>query len=418
MNFESKDSSLISVKNQLIDLLLITSGILGAVSLFILTYPIENFFKFKIVFAFISIGSFFGLYIYRKSIELSIKSAYLIFVIFILTFSDVYEVGVTSSNILLITIIPFISTLVYSSRVTVLLSILCLICYIIFAFLFITAQLVYQPESPLNSDQFKWVDTAFITIIVTIVYSVFMGKFNVAIQNFINDIQESNLKLQLRDKDLLERNHEKSILLQEIHHRVKNNLAVVSGLLQLQLFRINDSESRFILQKSTNRIMSIAKVHEMLYESENFDKIQFEQYLRELTTLITDSMDDLSTDVLFEYDIKVDSIDMHLGVPLGIIVNELITNSFKYGFTPSSEKRIKIEIFSDENRIFVEYSDSGVGIENFEIASQKGLGFTLIKSLLEQIEAEYRYETTDFFKLSFNFLAKQPSTNSVIKENV
>ena len=239
-----------------------------------------------------------------------------------------------------------------------------------------------------------------------------------AIQNFINDIQESNLKLQLRDKDLLERNHEKSILLQEIHHRVKNNLAVVSGLLQLQLFRINDSESRFILQKSTNRIMSIAKVHEMLYESENFDKIQFEQYLRELTTLITDSMDDLSTDVLFEYDIKVDSIDMHLGVPLGIIVNELITNSFKYGFTPSSEKRIKIEIFSDENRIFVEYSDSGVGIENFEIASQKGLGFTLIKSLLEQIEAEYRYETTDFFKLSFNFLAKQPSTNSVIKENV
>lgn len=411
MYMNDHGNSLLAVKNHLIDLLLISAGILGTVTYFILTYPIQSIFTFKLLFPAITISSFYGLYFFRKKIPLSIKSAYIIFVIYILTFNDVYEVGVTSNNILLITIIPFISTLVYPARTTVFISIFCLITYILFSYLFLSGNLIFTPEVPLNSDHFKWIDTAFITIIVTIVYSIFMGNFNSAIQNFIDDLQETNKTLQLRDKDLLEKNQEKSIMLQEIHHRVKNNLAVVSSLLQLQLFRVKDAESRFILQKSTNRILSIAKVHEMLYESENFNNIQFEQYLKELTSLIANSLNELSNEVEFDFDVNVESIDVNLSVPLGIILNELITNSFKYGIIHADEKKIYIKINYIDERIYVDYSDRGKGIENFEIASQTGLGFTLIQSLLEQIEAEYQYETDGIFKLSFNFLALQNSAN-------
>ncbi len=215
-----------------------------------------------------------------------------------------------------------------------------------------------------------------------------------------------NITEQVATQKLIDDNlNEKNVLLQEIHHRVKNNLAVVSGLLSLQSYKIDDVRSKFILEKSTNRIMSIAKVHEMLYESKNFNRIPFNQYISELSTIILDSMNHDGKQITFDTNIKVEYISINHGVPLGIIFNELITNSVKYGFNGSADNTIMISVTQKDDRIEVNYEDNGVGIVDFKTAASKSLGFTLVESLMHQIEADYKYDTQNKFKLSFSFPA-------------
>lgn len=225
---------------------------------------------------------------------------------------------------------------------------------------------------------------------------------NGEIKSFLSVVE--NITESVENKHLIEENlNEKNVLLQEIHHRVKNNLAVVSGLLSLQSFKIKDPKSKFILEKSTNRIMSIAKVHEMLYESKNFNRIPFERYINELATIILDSMNYDAKSIQFSTDIAVDFISINHGVPLGIIFNELITNSVKYGFYSNNNNVIKIKVSQNDGRFEVIYEDNGIGIENLEVAISKSLGFTLIESLMNQIEADFEYDTNGKFKLCFSF---------------
>lgn len=225
---------------------------------------------------------------------------------------------------------------------------------------------------------------------------------NGEIKSFLSVVE--NITESVVNRNLIEENlNERNVLLQEIHYRVKNNLAVVSGLLSLQSYNINNQNSKFILEKSTNRIMSIAKVHEMLYESKNFNRIPFNRYINELSSIILESMNDDGKTISFETDITIDYISINHGVPLGIIFNELITNSVKYGFNGDIDNRIKIEVSKSEDRFVVVYEDNGIGIENFDTASTKSLGFTLVDSLMHQIEADYEYDTNDKFKLTFNF---------------
>ncbi len=213
-----------------------------------------------------------------------------------------------------------------------------------------------------------------------------------------------NITERVQTQKLIDENlNEKNVLLQEIHHRVKNNLAVVSGLLSLQSQKAEDAESKFILEKSTNRIMSIAKVHEMLYESKNFNRIPFNRYINELSSIILDSMNYDGKAIAFETEIDVDFISINHGVPLGIIFNELITNSVKYGFNGNLNNSIKIRVTQQNERFEVTYEDNGIGIDDFKNASTKSLGFTLIESLMHQIDAEFEYDTHDKFKLTFCF---------------
>jgi two-component sensor histidine kinase len=224
-----------------------------------------------------------------------------------------------------------------------------------------------------------------------------------------------NITEEVATKKLIEDNlEEKSVLLQEIHHRVKNNLAVVSGLLELQSYNIEDDKTKLILRKSTNRILSIAKVHEMLYESKNFTKIPFKRYIKELTEIIIDSLNIDGSDISISTNISVQHVNINHGVPLGIIFNELITNSIKYGFNGKNDKIIEIYVDKSEDLYTVIYRDNGIGIENFEAATSKSLGFTLIHSLLDQIEAEYQYDTDNKFELTFRF-SPHIATDSSIK---
>lgn len=215
-----------------------------------------------------------------------------------------------------------------------------------------------------------------------------------------------NITERVETQKVIEENlEEKNVMLQEIHHRVKNNLAVVSGLLEMQSYNVTDSKAKTILTDSTNRIISIAKIHEMLYESDRFNSLPFKKYIRELADIIISSINDEGKPIDVDIDISVKNLSINHGVPLGIIFNELITNSVKHGFQQVEGNRIEISINSSENNIEVIYTDNGIGIDDFDAATSNSLGFSLIMSMLRQIEAQFEFDTNNQFKLTFSFPA-------------
>lgn len=179
---------------------------------------------------------------------------------------------------------------------------------------------------------------------------------------------------------------EKQVLLEEIHHRVKNNLAIISGFLQLQAFEIDDEKTREVLNDSELRIQSIAIVHEMLYQSEDFIDISFETYVTRLINTMKNTLplDHQHIDVEVETDGV--SMDINQAIPCAILINELVTNSYKHAFSKKESGTIWIKLRDTEDQISVEVKDNGVGLpEKFSIEDQTSIGMNLIQTLTEQL---------------------------------
>lgn len=193
----------------------------------------------------------------------------------------------------------------------------------------------------------------------------------------------------IKDKSRLEKSiNEKNILLAEIHHRVKNNMAVVSGLMELQKFKTEDKVAQSLLRESQLRIKTIAMIHEKLYQSESFSEIPFGKYLSELISTISDSLYQESSNIIVEENYDELSLNINQAIPAALFVNEVVTNCFKHAF-PDNQKgvvRISVKKTSD-NKIHISISDNGKGLpKDFE--QSDSLGITLIKNLSNQIDAE------------------------------
>lgn len=196
---------------------------------------------------------------------------------------------------------------------------------------------------------------------------------------------------------------EKTVLLSEVHHRVKNNLAIISGLLHLQSDDLNHPELLEIMLEMSNRIQSIAEVHELLYNSDSFADITFEDYTQNLFRTISSTIQKtnrvkLNLDI--DYDLK---ININQAIPLGLILNELVTNSFKYAFDMVPEPMINFSLRLLDGRVIGEYSDNGPGFSSDYIANPKSLGFTVINALFAQLEADLHYDLDKVYPLIFNF---------------
>lgn len=197
---------------------------------------------------------------------------------------------------------------------------------------------------------------------------------------------------------------EKKTLLQEIHHRVKNNLSIVVSLLQLQVFRSVNEAEKSKLMDAQNRVMSIAMVHELLYSTDEFSKVDLKAYYDQLINSIATNMQIQTRGVLHELDITLENLNINQAIPLGLLINELITNSLKYAFpTISEESRIKLSIHPDGKNILVHYMDNGIGFNADDDSFTTGLGFQIIKSLLIQLDAKYEMNTKDGFELDMCF---------------
>ncbi|MEQ8996292.1 MAG: PAS domain S-box protein [Coleofasciculus sp. B1-GNL1-01] len=201
---------------------------------------------------------------------------------------------------------------------------------------------------------------------------------------------QQDITVQKQTQDQLKASlKEKEVLLKEIHHRVKNNLQIVSSLLQMQSRRTKDEDVALVLQDSQNRIASIALVHEKLYRSENLAQIDFAQYVPDLITHLFDSYNISSSRVRISYQVEDIPLAIDTAIPCGLILNELVSNTLKYAFPEDQKGEIKIKFKRnlDNNSLTLLVQDNGVGIpKSFDIETTTSLGLTLVLGLVDQID--------------------------------
>jgi len=195
---------------------------------------------------------------------------------------------------------------------------------------------------------------------------------------------------------------EKEILLQEIHHRVKNNLAIISGLLELQALKDDNEHNMSLIIEARNRIHSIAMVHEQLYQDMDFSHINPSEYYRKLLSKLQANTTPIECDI--EYDLKfdIDRININRAVPLGLLINELFTNSIKHAFN-NGKGKLKLHFTQIDNQIRVYYEDDGPGFEIEDVKTKNTIGWQLIETLLLQLDSEYTMDTDGRFMLDFVF---------------
>jgi PAS domain S-box-containing protein len=199
---------------------------------------------------------------------------------------------------------------------------------------------------------------------------------------------------------------EKEILLKEIHHRVKNNMQVVSSLLFMQARSTQQPEVRDILLESQNRIRSIALVHEKLYQSEDFKKIDYKDYLERIAHHIFESYQISPGSIHLDVRSEAVFLSIEKAVPLSLIINELITNSIKHAFPKGLSGEIRIDFSLENSRYRLIYQDSGPGIpDKGAIEKPDTLGMQLIRGLAGQLNGTVRYETYQGFGYIIEFPA-------------
>jgi two-component sensor histidine kinase len=198
---------------------------------------------------------------------------------------------------------------------------------------------------------------------------------------------------------------EKNVLLQEIHHRVKNNLQVISSLLSLQTNQTGNEEVAEILRDSQVRIKSIALVHESLYRSENFAQIESGDYIRRLADQIFGSFGDGARGVSMRYSIEDIGIGIIQAVPCGLILNELITNSLKHAFPGDTTGEIFVELSqSADSKMLLVVGDNGVGMPpSPEYRRTDSLGLQIVETLVRQLDGTAEVDTSDGVVFSISF---------------
>lgn len=181
--------------------------------------------------------------------------------------------------------------------------------------------------------------------------------------------------------------HEKEILLKEIHHRVKNNLQIIASLLYLQAQQIDAPRLIEFFHESQNRINSMAFVHEMLYQSDDYSRVDFGLYVRNLATSLLTSYCTDQRQVTLEFAVTDVVMSIDLAIPCGLIVNEIISNALKHAFPAGRPGKIRIGVEQQpEGRYTLELSDDGVGLPPGAWAQTATLGLRLIDRLIRQID--------------------------------
>ncbi len=217
----------------------------------------------------------------------------------------------------------------------------------------------------------------------------------------INDVtifkkEEERIKKDLEDKKML---------IREIHHRVKNNLNIISGLLSIQSSMINDEKFQELLADIQPRLHSISLIHEKLYNTEDLRNVKLNEYLPELATLIINMMSQPGLNIILDVEISEIKLDVDKIVSLGLITTELITNAIKYGFTISNPEDNILGIKAvHKDKYEISISDNGNRFpDNVDIDDCKTLGFQIIKLLVEQIDGalEINTDRETVFRISF-----------------
>ena len=206
------------------------------------------------------------------------------------------------------------------------------------------------------------------------------------------------------EKNIKESLEEKEMLLKEIHHRVKNNLMIISSLLNLQSTYIKDKESQDVFKESQNRARSMAIIHEKLYQSTDLKSIDFGDYISSLATKLFHTYNADPNIIKLKINAENILIDINTAIPLGLIVNELITNSLKYAFPDGKPGKINVDFHPKDHNFEFSVKDNGLGFpEDIDFQKTDSLGMLIVTSLTEQINGDIELDRNNGteFKIKF-----------------
>lgn len=198
--------------------------------------------------------------------------------------------------------------------------------------------------------------------------------------------------------------NEKEMLLKEIHHRVKNNLMVISSLLNLQSRHIKDKAALDVFRESQNRADSMALIHERLYGSTDLKRIDFGDYISTLSTQLFHTYVTDPRRIKLKLNVENLMVDINTTVPLGLILNELVTNSIKYAFPEGKSGEIKIEFNKKDDEFILIVSDNGVGFpKNIDFRETDSLGLQLVNNLTSQINGKVELNVKNGTEFTIKF---------------
>lgn len=236
--------------------------------------------------------------------------------------------------------------------------------------------------------------------LLSVLFSVYLlgNVFGKNLLNTHNTLYNSKNK---QSKKILEQ----ETLLKEIHHRVKNNLQTVSSLLSLQSRNTQDDNVKILLKATKDRVISMAMIHEMLYMREDLSKIEYKAYVQELSQYLIKSIKGIENKIKLTIDIPDIKLGIDTAIPLGLLINEAVTNALKYGIVDDSEGEIHIAITKEINKEYVlKIGDNGIGFpETINHKNTKSLGLKLIYNLTRQLKGSV---IRDVSKKGTNYIIK------------
>jgi two-component sensor histidine kinase len=204
---------------------------------------------------------------------------------------------------------------------------------------------------------------------------------------------------------------EKEVLLKEIHHRVKNNMAIVLSLLSMQARRVVGERNLRAFKDSRNRIMAMALIHEQLYHSKDLSNIRVEEYFLSLLDKLMGSFGVNPGSVKFDLDIQVETLNIDRLIPCGLIVNELVSNSFKYAFHETENGVVYISLISENGECVLTVGDNGSGLpEDFDVKKTDTLGLQIVDSLALQLGSSLEVKHGSGSRFVIRFKEKSSSS--------
>jgi PAS domain S-box-containing protein len=219
--------------------------------------------------------------------------------------------------------------------------------------------------------------------------------------------EELKKEMQVRkiaEEELKKSLAEKEVLLKEVHHRVKNNLQIISSILNLQANSINNEEIRNLFEDSQDRIKSMALVHENLYKTKDFSKIDFEIYVSSLVHNLCRSYGAEENNIQCKLDLEKVYLSIDIAIPCGLIINELVSNSLKHAFANSNKGVIFVQLKQSGREISIVIADNGKGMKKaLDPLNTQSLGLQLVYALIEQIDGKIAQESVKGTKFIINF---------------
>jgi two-component sensor histidine kinase len=255
-----------------------------------------------------------------------------------------------------------------------------------------------------NADQRK-------ALIIAIGILIALAIITILIFRNLKTKEKKNKIIQAQAEDLLQQNividaalRDKEILLQEMHHRVKNNLQLINGLLELQIAKLTDKNSVDALMVAQQRIYSMAMVHSKLYHNTGDASVEVHEFATDLFRSLASAFSETENNVQFEDHISETHLSLNMLVPIGLILNELITNSFKHAFRHTDAGTITLNLQTENGSVILVYKDNGPGIDPGQFGEASGtLGLYLVRRLTRQLKGDMVYSKENGSKFTFTF---------------